>query len=132
MGDKFTGTVTRGKQLGRRLGFPTANIAVATDGPQPAEGVYAVAARVDGTVYEGMGNVGRRGELFGDGVGSTTAGLTLEVNLFGFEGDLYGRTIEVELLRRIRGERKFADEEELRAAVERDRREIEEYFKTHR
>lgn len=114
----------RGKKLGRRLGFPTANIAVG-DTPGIADGVYAVRATTDGRTFYGMANLGRR-----PSVESADAPRLLEVNLFDFEGDLYGKTLEVELLAFIRPERRFASVEELRQAVEHDRGVIEEYLES--
>ena len=145
MGAKFSGTVIRGKQLGNKLGFPTANLSLKSD-TTIEEGVYAAIATVDGKQYNSMANVGRKPSLFsgtGDvsrtkdnGTRSETENISnefiLEVNLFGFCGNLYGRMLEVELIQRIRGEEKFASATELREAVEKDRLRIEEYFKTYR
>ena len=84
----FSGRVVRGKQLGRTLGFPTANLdAESTD---LARGVYAVRVRLEsGAERMGMMNVGRHPTL-PDGPA------TVEINLLDFEGDLYGQTLYVE------------------------------------
>lgn len=123
MGCTIKGTVIQGKKLGRRLGFPTANIAVG-DTPCISDGVYAVRTTIDGKTFCGMANLGSR-----PSVENTDTQRLLEVSLFDFEGDLYGKTLEVELLAFIRPERRFASIEELQRAVEHDRGVIEEYFK---
>ncbi len=133
MATKITGTVISGKRLGRKLGFPTANIAL-DSGTAITEGVYAARAVVDGQVYDGMANVGRKNTIPGAPVNPDTkpGGTVLEINIFGFDGDLYGKVIEVELLEYIRGERVFHSADELKTAVDRDRETIQEYFKTHK
>lgn len=123
MGFTIKGTVIRGKALGRRLGFPTANIVV-EDTPAVADGVYAVRVTAAGRTFCGMANLGRR-----PSIENADTRRLLEVSLFGFDGDLYGRTLEVKLLRFIRPERRFGSLEELRKAVGHDRGVIEEYFK---
>ena len=123
MGEKISGTVVGGNKFGRRLGFPTANIVV--DAAWPAkDGVYAARTAAGGAVYDGMAYLGYKPAAGGDGR------RVLEVNLFGFEGDLYGQTIEIELLEFMRGEEKFASFDALRARIAEDRRIITEYFKT--
>ncbi len=114
------GTVVAGRRLGRELGFPTANIA-AGDTPGVDNGVYAVRVDIDGKTYDGMANLGHK-----PSIGSSER--LLEVNIFGFEEDLYGRRISVTLLHRLRSEKHYATLEELRNAIARDRRETEEYF----
>lgn len=99
----FTGHVVRGFQEGRKIGFPTANIRV-EDGLKliPASGVYAVKVKVEGHggLMGGMMNIGTRPTFDGEGI-------TLEVNIFDFEGDIYGRQVEVMFVRRLREEHKF-------------------------
>ena len=114
------GTVVHGRQLGRRLGFPTANLAV-PDALEARDGVYLSEAEVDGQLYGAMSNLGRN-----PSVGGTER--RLESNLFGFEGELYGRQLRIRLLRRLREERKFASVEELQRQIEADRREAEAFF----
>lgn len=107
------GVVEHGRRLGRELGFPTANLPV-PDGVGAADGVYRSRAEVDGTVYDAMSNLGRN-----PSVGGTQR--RLETHLFGFEGSLYGRTLHVELLERIREERTFPTIEALREQIARDK-----------
>ena len=109
------GTVGVGAKRGRTIGFPTANL----EGVQtllPAEGVYAVWGRVDGQCYPGAANIGPN-PTFGENA------LKVEVHLIGYSGDLYGQSISIEFMERLRPTRKFnkVDEliEQLRADVER-------------
>ena len=92
------GIVQHGQALGRRLGFPTANLPV--DGRTTApDAVYAARAEVDGTIYRAMANLGCNPSVGG-------VPRRLEVHLFGFDAPLYGKRLRVGLLRRIRGERR--------------------------
>lgn len=112
---RLTGVVTEGRKLGRTLGFPTANLTLSDDTPfRLAPGVYAVMVVAEGAMYQGMANAGFRPTL-----GGTT--LIVEVNLFGFSGDLYGKTLEVLFMDRIRAEKKFNGIEELSAQIALDR-----------
>lgn len=107
------GRVVAGRKLGREMGFPTANLE--TDGFQlPPDGVYAVRVRIGEQTFSGLANLGLRPTVSWD------EKRMLEVHLLAFEGDLYGREIEVEFLRFVRGERKFGSVEELRAQIGRD------------
>lgn len=107
------GVVEHGRRLGRTLGFPTANLTVGAE-VQAEDGVYASLAEVDGVRYRAMSNLGCNPSVGG-------AERRLETHLFGFSGSLYGRELQVELLEKIRDERKFASMEELRAQLERDK-----------
>lgn len=115
------GRVVAGQQIGRTLGFPTANLQV-EDACKliPAGGVYAVRVQVDGHIYKGMLNIGCRPTIDED------PRRTIEVHLFRFEGDLYGRLLRVEFLRRIRGEQKFSSREALARQLQQDARVCEE------
>ena len=114
------GTVVHGRQLGRKLGFPTANLAV-PDTLEAADGVYLSEAEVGGIRYAAMSNLGRNPSVGGKE-------RRLESYLFGFEGELYGRTLRIRLLARLREERKFASVEELQHQIETDRRAAEAFF----
>ena len=97
------GIVEQGKHLGRTLGYPTANIAPrAVTGEWPRNGVYAAALWIDGD------DLARPGML-NQGVHPTApeGKPTVEVNLLGFHGDIYGRAVRVEYLRFLRPERRF-------------------------
>ena len=107
------GAVQHGDQRGRTIGFPTANVAL---GPyvRPAFGVYATRSRLeDGRVIAGVANLGRRPTVDG-------AEARLEVHLFDFAEDLYGRTLETQLIAFIRPETKFDGLEALKAQIAED------------
>lgn len=109
------GRVIPGKQLGRRLGFPTANLSVDSCKLLPPPGVYAADALLpDGTVNRAVINIGRRPTV-DDG-----NALSVEAHIIGYSGDLYGQVLTLRLLRRLRDERKFPDLEELKAAITAD------------
>ena len=111
------GTVERGEQRGRTIGFPTANLGLG-DFLHPALGVYAVLAGRDPGVEHGgetqwlagVANLGRRPTVAGEGI-------RLEVHLFDFTGDLYGEMLRVRLIDFIRPEKKFDGLEALRAQI---------------
>ena len=112
----FTGTVVKGQQLGRTIGWPTANIHC----PEPlklvpARGVYAVWARTAaGTRHPAMLNIGVRPTVGGN------LAQTVEAHLLDFEGDLYDQALTVEFIARLRDERKFSSLDELKAQLARD------------
>ena len=107
------GVVEHGRRLGRELGFPTANLAVPED-VAAADGVYRSRAEVGGKVYDAMSNLGRNPSVGG-------VERRLETHIFDFRGELYGRRLRVELLEKIRDERRFASVEELRGQIARDK-----------
>lgn len=109
--------VVHGNHLGRTLGFPTANLELPKNKPfLLANGVYAIKAEVNLQVYNGMANAGIRPTIYG-----TT--LTLEVNLFDFSGDLYGKTMVVYFYHRIRDEKKFDSLDHLVQQIHLDKKE---------
>jgi riboflavin kinase / FMN adenylyltransferase len=108
-----SGRVISGRRLGRTIGVPTANIALEPTN-RLAHGIYAVVARVDGHAFPAVASFGTRPTV-DDGPP------LLEVHLLDFEGDLYGREMEVELIERIRDERKFDSIPSLAAEMERDK-----------
>ena len=113
----ISGEVVRGNRIGRQLGFPTANLRLEEAGAVVEDGVYAVCARVDGVWRNGVANAGSRPTITDD------PERFLEINLFDFEGDLYGRVLEVELIAFLRPERRFDSPEVLRRQIEQDKRE---------
>ena len=117
------GRVTAGQQIGRTLGFPTANLQV-TDSCKliPADGVYAVRVRVGEHIYKGMLNIGCRPTIDDD------THRTIEVHLLHFEGNLYGHPLRIEFVRRIRGEQKFFNREALAHQLQLDAEEAERIF----
>ena len=115
LGRKYSvrGRVISGQRLGRALGVPTANIALEPTNLL-AHGIYAVVTRVDGRVFPAVASFGTRPTV-DDGPP------LLEVHLLDFEGDLYGREMQVEFIERIRDERKFNSILSLAAEMERDK-----------
>lgn len=111
----LSGTVVTGRQIGRTIGFPTANIEPDAPYVLPMVGVYAVRAQVDGQAFDGVMNIGFK-PTFDHG----EIRPVLEVHLLDYEGDLYGRTLEVEFVHFIRGERKFPSIDELIAQIRKD------------
>ena len=117
------GAIVRGEQVGRELGAPTANIQIG-DEQFPPDGVYAVSARIDGESREreAVANLGIRPT-----VGGTQH--LLEVHLLDFEGNLYGRTLEIFFGKMIRGEKKFQGLAELQKQIQLDLEEARRLFK---
>ncbi|TAH07746.1 MAG: bifunctional riboflavin kinase/FAD synthetase [Runella slithyformis] len=111
----FTGLVAKGRQLGRTLGFPTANVQVSEAFKLiPADGVYAVRVQVRHQMYGGVMNIGLRPTVSG-------MGRTQEVHIFDFNEDIYGEKIVVVLVAYIRAEQKFEGLDALKAQIELDR-----------
>ncbi len=105
------GTVEKGRQLARQLGFPTANV-VAHNEQLPPDGVWELKAYIDGQAFKAIGNLGRRPT-----VETEDARRLLEVHVFDFDGDLYGQVVEAKFLRFIRPEQKFNSMDELKAQI---------------
>lgn len=116
LGHTYTakGLVVRGKQLGRKIGFPTANISLPENKCLPDNGVYAVYAYVNGHKYRGMTNIGIRPTV--DNSGS----ISVETYIDSFSEDIYGKKLRIEFIERIRPERKMESEAELKAQLEQD------------
>jgi riboflavin kinase/FMN adenylyltransferase len=109
----LTGRVVPGKQLGRRLGIPTANLQLPEGLAIPKFGVYACWALVDGVRYAAVTNIGIRPTVSGQGI-------TVEPWLLDYSGDLYGQEITLEFHRFLRLEQKFESLEALKAAIHED------------
>lgn len=107
------GIVESGKMLGRRIGIPTANLRFPEKKIIPPEGVYCMLILLDGVIYRGAGNVGPR-PTFGE------ASPRIEVHIFDFSGDIYGRKIRIYFLRKIRDIVKFQGTVELVGAIRND------------
>lgn len=119
----LTGVVSKGKQLGRTIGFPTANINIA-EGYKliPQNGVYIAKSMIDGKVVYGMMNIGTRPTVDG-----TTQ--TIEINFFDFNQDLYNQKITVSLLKRIRSEQKFESIDALKNQLSSDKITSQDYIR---
>jgi len=105
------GIVVAGRQLGRKIGFPTANLALENE-QLPPNGVYAVRATLGGRALDGVANLGLRPSVESDALERR-----LEVHLFDFDEDIYGREVEVEWVEFLRPERAFPSLEALTAQI---------------
>jgi riboflavin kinase/FMN adenylyltransferase len=112
----ITGTVIKGKQLGRTINFPTANI-VCEDPYKliPAEGIYAVFVSYHATILQGMLYIGRRSTL-GDNLERT-----IEVNIFDFDSEIYGEKLSIHFIEKLRGEEKFESLEAMQTQLALDK-----------
>ena len=111
----ISGKVVEGKRLGRTIGFPTANIELEFEEKLlPGVGVYAVRILYDSRYFKGMMNIGYRPTVSGNN-------LSLEVHIFDFSEDIYGKFISIEFVEFIREESKFASLEELKLQLYRDK-----------
>ncbi len=115
------GTVVSGKALGKKLGFPTANIDIPESIVMPPCGVYATKVLVDGERYDGITNVGTKPTV-DDQIPN------IETHLIGFSDDIYGKKIEVEFHKKLRDILKFDDVDKLKKQIEKDKIEAKEYF----
>jgi riboflavin kinase / FMN adenylyltransferase len=115
---RLHGTVGTGKRRGKELGFPTANLEQLRT-LTPGDGVYAVRVPLQGSVWPGAANVGPN-PTFGEG------GRKVEIHLIGFQGDLYGQTLTVDFVERLRDTRPFANVTELVAQLRHDIEEARE------
>jgi len=110
-----TGRVVKGKQLGRSLGFPTANIEIPESYKLlPADGAYAIRAFVEDDCYQGKLNIGYKPTVDG-------TARTVEAHLFNFDQDIYGAEMNVEFVRALRKEMKFDGVESLKDQLEKDK-----------
>ena len=124
-----TGTVVMGNQIGRTLGFPTANLDIANEYLMINNpGVYACQTVIDGKVYNAMANTGLRPTI-GD---RADGDFIIEVNIFDFDGDLYGKTLKVWFIDRIRDEVKFNGLEALKQQLQHDREEAKNILSLYR
>jgi riboflavin kinase/FMN adenylyltransferase len=117
------GTVVKGKQLGRTLGFPTANLDIGNLSKLiPSDGIYAVKTEWKGTFYAGMMSIG---------MNPTVAGKqrTIEVNILNFDKDIYGEQLRIHFVKRMRDEVKFNGLEELRKQLEKDKEQTLRIFR---
>jgi len=112
----YRGIVQKGERRGEKLGFPTANIPLED---VTLNGIYAARVMLDGKEYHAAAYADTRRNL-------------LEVHLGKYSGgDLYGKDIEVEILKKIRDYAKFEDDEALRAQIQEDIYDVRDYFRSH-
>ncbi|MDD4602416.1 MAG: riboflavin kinase [Bacteroidales bacterium] len=111
------GVVIHGNHLGRKLGFPTANLKMPPNTPlQIGYGVYAVIVTFTGNSYPGLVNIGTRPTFNGRNIG-------IEVNILDFNGNLYGKTLTLSFVDRIRDEKKFDSQNDLTRQIQQDKKE---------
>jgi riboflavin kinase/FMN adenylyltransferase len=122
LGREYTilGTVTHGDNLGKKIGFPTANLSAHSE-QFPPNGVYFADARVNGILYYGVINLGYRPT-----VSSGKSERVLEIHMLDFDRDIYGEDVEVRFMRHLRPERKFESLESLAQQIELDVRRARE------
>jgi riboflavin kinase/FMN adenylyltransferase len=121
----ITGKVNRGDQIGRTIGYPTANILIEeTYKLIPADGIFAVKVILNGQEHKGMGYIGHR---------PTINGMTrnIEVNIFDFNRDIYTQDIRMEFLRYVRGDIKFTSLEDLTIQLGKDKEAVMALLKSH-
>jgi riboflavin kinase/FMN adenylyltransferase len=112
----FTGEVVKGMQLGRKLGYPTANLEINSKNKLiPANGVYAVRCKLEDKIYGGMMNIG-------DNPTIPNKPFSIEVNIFDFDEDIYGKNLEVYVLSRLRDEKKLDNIQDLSLILQLDKK----------
>ncbi|MGZ9734926.1 bifunctional riboflavin kinase/FAD synthetase [Flavobacterium sp. GNP002] len=118
----LTGSIVKGKQLGRTIGFPTANLKTEENYKLiPQNGVYIVKSIIDGITVFGMMNIGFNPTVDGQKQ-------TIEIHYFDFNADLYNQKISVSILQRIRSEQKFESVEHLKEQLEKDKKKSLSYL----
>lgn len=111
------GTIVEGRQVGRAIGYPTANVKPDDPGKLiPADGVYAVRVMMEERQFMGMMNIG-----FRPTVSKSDDNKTLEVHIFDYSGNAYNRKVKISFIERIRQERKFETLDRLREQLEKDK-----------
>jgi len=119
----LNGTVVKGRGIGKDLGFPTANLEITEDYKLiPKNGVYVVRTQIDGESVTGMMNIGTNPTVGGKEK-------TIESYFFDLDKDLYGKQLEIELLVRIRDEKKFTSVDDLKIAMKQDQAFSKQYLK---
>ncbi len=118
----LSGSVVRGRQVGRTIGIPTANLVIPERVLVPAYGVYATKVVTENRNYLAVTNIGVRPTV------DDNRGVTVEPWILDFDGDLYDRTIRVEFYKKLRGEKKFDSLEELRQEILRNAEQTRAYF----
>mgnify|MGYP003630416750 FL=1 len=119
----LTGTIIKGKGIGKQLGYPTANLAIAEDYKLiPKNGAYVVNSILNGVVVYGMMNIG-----YNPTVNGTEK--SIEINFFNFDQDLYDQKIQVNILVRLRDEHKFESIDALKAQLAKDKEKSLHYIK---
>jgi riboflavin kinase/FMN adenylyltransferase len=112
----LSGIIVKGDRIGREIGYPTANLNIQEEYKLlPQNGVYLLRSKLQGKEYFGMMNIGKRPTVSGKQT-------QIESHFFGFQGDLYDQKISIELLEKIRDEKKFDSLESLKNQLDRDQK----------
>ena len=117
----MSGKIVRGRNIGKHLGFPTANIAVHNE-LIPKDGIYAVHVLLGTKTYKGAANIGFAPTFH-------TKKRAVEVHIIGFKKNIYGRKIKIEFIERLRGEKVFKSVSELAVQIRKDVEQIKRIFK---
>jgi riboflavin kinase/FMN adenylyltransferase len=110
---RLEGRVITGNSRGIELGFPTANLDIDPQQALPADGVYAALAYIDNKSHQSVVNIGKR-PTFGDGR------RIVEVYILDYHGDLYRYDLKIDIMERLRGEKRFTTPEELKKQITKD------------
>ena len=121
----LSGTVVTGKQLGRTIGIPTANLLYPPELVTLPYGVYACQVETEGKIYTAVTNIGTRPTVSGEGV-------TAESWLLDFSGELYGKELEISFLRYLRPEQKFPDLSGLQKQIQKDKEIVKNIVQNHK
>ncbi len=115
----ITGRVVRGDQLGRTIGYPTANIVISEKYKLvPLDGIFAVRVKIDGEIYDGMAYIGTRPTING-------TRRNIEVNIFDFDREIYNQQIRMEFYNFVRDDMKFDSLDELKEQIRKDKLDVE-------
>jgi riboflavin kinase/FMN adenylyltransferase len=114
----ITGKVGRGDQIGRTIGYPTANIVVEEQYKLiPDDGIFSAKVIINGAIYKGMAYIGSRPTING-------IGRNIEVNIFDFDEEIYGQEVSMQFFNFVRGDIKFANLDELKAQLVKDKDDV--------
>jgi riboflavin kinase/FMN adenylyltransferase len=114
-----SGEIVHGRQLGRTIGFPTANLKLDEAYLFSLRGVYATASDIDGVRYMSMTNVGYNPTV------NVVDAVSIETHILNFGEDIYGKTLRIEFIEKIRDEVKFDGLDELVTQLEKDKQSVE-------
>jgi riboflavin kinase/FMN adenylyltransferase len=115
-----SGTIIKGKQIGKSIGFPTANIKPDYEYKLiPGNGVYAVEVKLDALIYPGMMSIGSNPT-----VNSDISSRSIEVHILDFNKDIYGRAISIFFRKRLRDEKKFDNTDQLAEQMKLDKQQV--------
>lgn len=120
---KITGKVIKGNKIGKKIGYPTANLEVNRNKILPQNGVYAVNTYVNSQKYQGMIYLGKKSSI-------SNNELSVEVNIFNFRKNIYQKIITVEFVEKIRNEMTFNNFNELKSQLDKDKNECKKIFET--